>query len=85
MQGMEEGWIVENRIELSPELVGTFKSIWNGLVTTGHSPIIAQPYFHMRGERFWHHVPNPGYENWGLDLGGLTPASVMSRSDPSPD
>jgi putative restriction endonuclease len=55
---------VENRIELSPELVGAFKSIWNVLVDTGHSPLIAQPYFYLRSEGFWHHVPNPGFEEW---------------------
>lgn len=64
MRGIEEGWIGENRIELSPELVGAFKSIWQKLVTTGHSPLIAQPFFYMRSEKLWHHVPNPGYENW---------------------
>ena len=64
LRGMEEGWITENRIELSPELVGTFKSIWQNWVTTGHSPLIAQPFFYMRSEKFWHHVPSIGYENW---------------------
>jgi len=64
LQGVEAGWITENRIELSPELVGAFKSLWRALVSTGHSPLVAQPFFFMRGEKFWHHVPNPGYENW---------------------
>lgn len=64
MRGMDEGWIIGNRIELSPELVGAFKSVWQELVTTGHSPLIAQPFFYMRSEKFWHHVPNLGYENW---------------------
>ena len=64
MRGLGEGWIAENRIELSPELVGAFKSIWNSIVTTGHSPLIAQPFFYMRSENFWHHIPNPGYEEW---------------------
>ena len=27
LRGMGEGWICENRIELSPELAGAFKSI----------------------------------------------------------
>lgn len=40
-QGLEEGWIIGNRIELSPELVGAFKSIWNSVVITGCSPLIA--------------------------------------------
>jgi putative restriction endonuclease len=64
LRGAEEGWIAGNRIELTPELVGTFKSIWRNLVTTGHSPLIAQPFFYMRGEKFWHHIPNPGFEQW---------------------
>ncbi|MDZ8118735.1 HNH endonuclease [Pontiella agarivorans] len=64
MRGLEEGWISGNRIELTPELVGTFKSIWRELVTTAHSPLIAQPFFYLRGEKFWHHIPNPGFETW---------------------
>jgi putative restriction endonuclease len=64
LRGFDEGWIVGNRIELTPELVGAFKSIWRNLVTTGHSPLIAQPFFYMRGEKFWHHIPNPGFEGW---------------------
>lgn len=88
MQGMEEGWVDQNRIELSPELVGAFKGVWRALVTTGHSPIIAQPFFHMRGEKFWHHVPNPGYENWGAAtksckcIGVLHQAVAYARLDP---
>ena len=64
MRGLDEGWIRENRIELTPVLVGAFKSIWNSIVTTGHSPLIAQPFFYMRSETFWHHIPNPGFEEW---------------------
>lgn len=64
IRGMEEGWIAENRIELSPDLVGAFKSVWHAMVTTQHSPLIAQPFFYMRSESFWHHIPNPGFEEW---------------------
>lgn len=80
MQGMEEGWISQNRIELSPELVGTFKAIWSGLVKTDHSPIIAQPFFHMRGEKFWHLVPNPGYEKWGSATKNCKAIGVLHRA-----
>lgn len=66
IQGIETGWISENRIELSPELVGAFKTIWHATVSTPHSPLIAQPFFYMRGEGFWHHVANPGFEEWVL-------------------
>lgn len=88
LRGMEEGWINENRIELSPELAGAFKSIWKNLVTTGHSPLIAQPFFYMRSEKFWHHVPNPGYENWVKvtkncqSIGVLHQAVAYAQLDP---
>lgn len=88
LRGMEEGWIAENRIELTPELVSAFKSIWQNLVTTGHSPLIAQPFFYMRSEKFWHHVPNPGYENWVKvtknckSIGVLHQAVAYAQLDP---
>lgn len=64
MQGIENGLIRENRIELTPELVAIFKSIWSRIVDTGHQPLIAQPFFYMRSEKFWHHVAKPGFEEW---------------------
>lgn len=86
--GMEEGWITENRIDLSPELVGAFRSIWRDFVTTGHSPLIAQPFFYMRSEKFWHHVPNPEYESWVRiskncqSIGVLNKAVAYAQFDP---
>lgn len=71
LQGIDKGWINENRIELSPELVSAFKSIWNRVVTTAHSPLIAQPFFHMRGEKLWHHVP--GYDSKGCLFTSISP------------
>lgn len=64
IHGIESGLICQNRIELTPELVASFKSIWTRLVNTAHQPLIAQPFFYMRSEKFWHHVANPGYEEW---------------------
>lgn len=88
IKGFEEGWIADNRIELSPELVATFKTLWQRLVQSGHSPLIAQPFFYMRGEGFWSHVPNPGYEGWAEvtqncnSLGALHKAVAFARLDP---
>lgn len=88
LRGMDEGWITENRVELSPELAGAFKSVWQNLVTTGHSPLIAQPFFYMRSEKFWHHVPIPGYENWikvtknCQSIGVLHQAVAYAQLDP---
>ncbi len=61
----EQGLITRNCIELSAELVGLFRSTWSSVVATNHVCLIAQPFFHMRREKFWHHHLNPGYENWG--------------------
>jgi len=80
LRGFDEGWIIGNRIELTPELVGAFKSIWRNLVTTGHSPLIAQPFFYMRGEKFWHHVPNSGFEEWVKVTRNCQTISVLHKA-----
>lgn len=59
----EQGHIRCNKIELDPELLITFKSIWEQIVTTNHKPIIALPFFHLRHEKFWHLVPHNGFED----------------------
>ncbi|MDF7825868.1 HNH endonuclease [Pontiellaceae bacterium B12227] len=80
LRGLDEGWISGNHIELSPELVGAFKSIWSNVVTTGHSPLIAQPFFYMRSEKFWHHIPNPGFEEWVKVARNCQAIGVLQRS-----
>lgn len=80
LQGIEEGWIAENRIELSPELVGAFKTIWSRVVTTAHSPLIAQPFFYMRSEKFWHHIANPGFEEWVKVTRNCQSIGVLQRT-----
>lgn len=80
IKGFEEGWIADNRIELSPELVATFKTLWQRLVQSGHSPLIAQPFFFMRGEGFWSHVPNPGYLSNPIQRHAMLAQSVRESS-----
>ncbi len=60
----EKDLIYENRIYISPELVGSFKSHWAELVLTDHQMIFALPFYHMRSEPFWKLVANPGCERW---------------------
>lgn len=55
------GDIRQNQIVLSPELIAAFLNLWSHLVE-GRQPDITQPFFHLRGDGFWHHVPNPGFE-----------------------
>lgn len=59
---VRKGDIVTNRIEITPELVLEFKTIWGKLVITQHIPNFALPFYHMRSEPFWRLVENP-YRN----------------------
>ena len=80
MDGFESGLITGNRIELSPQLVGRFKSIWNKLVSTDHCPLIVQPFFYLKSEKFWHHVPVPGFEEWVKITRNCQSIGVLKRA-----
>jgi len=80
MDGFESGWISGNRIDISPELVGRFKTIWNHIVTTDHCPLIVQPFFYMRSEKFWHHVAAPGFEEWVAISKNCQSIGVLKRA-----
>jgi putative restriction endonuclease len=54
--------ITNNRIEITPELVLTFKNIWSKLVITPHTPNFSLPFFHMRSEPFWNLVAKDGLD-----------------------
>ena len=58
----DQGKIDRNQIYLSPELIATFLKYWSNLVTTDHRSDIALPFFHLTGDKFWHLMPNPGFE-----------------------
>lgn len=62
IEAYEEGIIKDNRVFIKPELVQNFKRIWAELVDTGHHPIFALPFYHMKSESFWELSPNIGYE-----------------------
>jgi putative restriction endonuclease len=62
MELFERRAIVENRIDLSPELNQTFLKYWSYLGSACHNPDISRPYFHMKSGKFWHLVPRPGFE-----------------------
>ncbi|MEQ9303971.1 MAG: HNH endonuclease [Marinoscillum sp.] len=48
---INRGLVRENKFEISPELVGLFKGNWNQLVTSGHTPNFALPYYHLHNEK----------------------------------
>jgi putative restriction endonuclease len=58
----EQGIIQRNEIYLSPDLTANFLKFWHRLVSTDHHSNIALPFFHLTGDKFWHLMPNPGFE-----------------------
>lgn len=57
---VRKGELYANRIEITPELVLEFKSIWSKLVITQHTANFALPFYHMKSEPFWRLVTNAG-------------------------
>lgn len=54
----------DNKIFITPEIVGLFKSNWSNLVKSDHQMIFALPFYHMKSEPFWKLIPNQGCEKW---------------------
>lgn len=59
---IEQGLIRHNRIFLLAELIATFLKFWVQLGSETHRSNIALPFFHLKGDGFWHFKANPGYE-----------------------
>ena len=64
LEGIGDGSIQGNRIEITPELIAAFKAICTDLST---SPLFtaanfALPFYHLRSEGFWHLHTWPGLE-----------------------
>jgi putative restriction endonuclease len=63
MAEIEAGTIAENRIYISDELVARFRDIWSRYVhRTNVKPDFYKPYYHLKGEGFWHLQAVPGRE-----------------------
>lgn len=62
IEQFDKGRIQHNQIYLTPELIATFLKYWSNLVTTDHRSDISLPFFHLTGDKFWHLMPNTGFE-----------------------
>lgn len=73
VDGIEQGWIKGNRIELSQELIDTFFTYWNGIMGEDRNTTIALPFFHMKTEPFWQLQYKPGKDEYksSPSIGGL--------------
>ena len=59
---ISQGQIRHNQIILSAELIATFLNLWSHLEPV-RKPDIGLPFFHLKGDKFWHHKPKPGFES----------------------
>lgn len=64
LQAYQNKLILRNQICVSPELILLFKSNWNDLVITNHVCNFALPFWHLKGDKFWHLRANTGFENF---------------------
>jgi putative restriction endonuclease len=60
IQLIQKGEIQSNRIFITGELLIAFKSNWEKLVTTQHTPNFSLPFFHLHSEPFWRLVYHNG-------------------------
>lgn len=73
MDGIEQGWITNNNIELSQSLVETFFTYWNAIMGEERTTTIALPFYHMQSEPFWQLKYKAGKKEYKTSpsLGGL--------------
>jgi len=57
IDNIEQNLIVSERIYITPELVGAFKSHWGSFVVTPHTMKFSLPFFYMKSEPFWSLIP----------------------------
>jgi len=58
---IEQGTILENKIEPSPQLVESFLKYWNLLSI--EKPRIYLPFYHLKSDKFWHLHAKSGQES----------------------
>jgi putative restriction endonuclease len=63
LQAYQNCLINSERIYITPELVGLFKTNWSLLVTTQHDCRISYPFYYLKSEKFWKLTPKSGFEN----------------------
>ena len=59
---IDRGLISSNAVPLSEELVATFKRYFEIVRKHNDQPTIQNPFFFLRGDKFWQLVPRPGKE-----------------------
>jgi putative restriction endonuclease len=76
---IEEGIISSNLIELSPDLAEVFTLYCSKVLTPGLKGNLAMPYYHLKGEGFWHLIPRPGMAEAVNQAGGNSGAGRLQN------
>src|SRR5436305_74880 len=76
---IEEGFVSENRVELSADLAESFARYWSCVPSGKDRGKIVYPFFHLRSEGFWHLVPQPGKEAILVHTRQLTSAPQLNN------
>lgn len=63
LQAFQNNLINTQRIFITPELVGLFKTNWNLLVNTNHVCRISYPFYYLKSDNFWKLIPKAGFDN----------------------
>ena len=84
LDGIEQGWITDNRVEISQELIDTFFTYWNAVMDHDQITTIALPFYHMKSEPFWELEYNTGEKEYksSPSLGGLKDRVAYAVIDP---
>lgn len=59
---IDDRTIVGPQVELTPELIETFQTYWQAVVTDPPKGAMYLPFFHLKSDRFWTLVPREGHE-----------------------
>lgn len=79
MKLIEDGVITENRIELDKVIANSFSNTWNLYFDT-KAPTVWTPFYHLKGESFWHFKANGNEEKLTVLLSfGGTPSIGKMR------
>lgn len=65
---IDTGKISQNKIYLTAELISTFQKYWSYLGSDLHRPSINLPFYHLKGDKFWHHQSKFGLESVAKSL-----------------
>ncbi len=80
IQAFQQKIYSSNQIQITPELVGLFKTNWNNLVTTNHQCLFTLPFYHMSSEPFWKLIPNSGCEIWVMSKSSMRSFANLSTA-----